>query len=338
MTARPSWYNIRIRDILAEVMALSVLVCGGAGYIGSRVSVELALAGLEPVIADCDGAAAETALRLSEICGREIPSHTLDLQDAAALSSVFDAHPNIDAVIDLAGLKSVGESLRFPLEYYSNNLGSLTALLREMRRRGIKKLVFASSAAALSSGARSPYAAGKAFSCRIISDVCASDAGFGAVALHYHNVAGAGPGRPAVAGAGCGLIAGLGRVASGGEARLRIFGGDYPTRDGTAVRDYVHVCDAASAALAALKRLDTARGYTGVQIGSGAGSSVLDVLRAYERACGREIPYVIEPRRAGDAPVSVADAARAEREIGWRAALGLDEICKSDWLARRAEL
>ena len=241
-------------------------------------------------------------------------------------------------MIDLAGLKSVGESLRFPLEYYSNNLGSLTALLREMQRRGIKKLVFASSAAALSSEARSPYAAGKAFSCRIISDVCASDAGFGAVALHYHNVAGAAPGRPAKAAAVDGLIAGLGRVASGEEQRLRIFGGDYPTRDGTAVRDYVHVCDAASAALAALRRLDTARGYIGVQIGSGVGSSVLDVLRAYERACGREIPYVIEPRRSGDAPVSVADAVRAEREIGWRAVLGLDEICESDWLARCAAL
>jgi UDP-glucose 4-epimerase len=326
---------------------MKVLVCGGAGYIGSHACVALAARGHGPLVFDnLSNASAEAVRRVSELVGFEVPFVHGDVRDATALDALF-AREGVEAVIHFAALKAVGESVRAPLAYFDNNIGGTITLLQAMQRAGVSKLVFSSSATVYGDGAMvpvredaplsvtNPYGRTKLVMEQLIGDLCVAEPGFGAMLLRYFNPVGAhesGRIGEDPRGVPNNLMPYIAQVAVGRRERLQVFGGDWPTRDGTGVRDYIHVCDLAEAHVAALEHLQRgASGATAVNLGTGRGTSVLELLRAFEQASGRRIPYDIVARRDGDVAELWADPAFAERLLGWRARHGIDRMCEDAW-------
>ena len=327
---------------------MSILVAGGAGYIGSHTCVELVNAGCDIVVADNLSNSCEEAIaRVERITGKKIPFVRAELCHEVEVEALFTRYPDIDSVIHFAGLKAVGESVAKPLEYYSNNLISTLYLLQAMRRHGVKNFVFSSSATVYGSNApvpyredlptgdtTNPYGTSKLFQEKILMDVCAADPELNVALLRYFNPIGAhesGLIGEDPNGIPNNLVPYIARVAVGQLEKVHIFGTDYPTPDGTGVRDYIHVVDLAKGHVAALKKLKTNCGLFICNLGTGKGCSVLDVLHAYEKACGKKLPCVADPRRAGDLAAYYADPAKAKAELGWTAELGIEEMCASSW-------
>ncbi len=327
---------------------MSILVSGGAGYIGSHTCVELIKAGYEIVVADnLVNSCEEAVCRVEKITGKKIPFIKAELCHEDEVEALFAQYPDIDSVIHFAGLKAVGESVAKPLEYYSNNLISTLYLLQAMRRHGVRNFVFSSSATVYgdpasvpiredfpTGGTTNPYGTSKLFQEKMLMDVCAADPTLNVALLRYFNPIGAhesGLIGEDPNGIPNNLVPYIAKVAVGKLPELGIFGDDYPTPDGTGVRDYIHVVDLAAGHVAALKKLATNCGLFVCNLGTGKGYSVLDVLHAYEKACGKTLPYAIKPRRPGDIAKCYADPAKAREELGWEARYGIEEMCASSY-------
>jgi len=326
---------------------MRVLVSGGAGYIGSHTVIQLIAAGHDVLIVDNFSNAKPTVIkRLESITGDHLPVHAFDLRDADKTEMLF-ANEQIDAVIHFAGHKAVGESVEQPLEYYENNLGSTFALIRAMARHAVTKLVFSSSATVYGesaplpmkedfpTSATSPYGWTKVMIEQILRDVAVAQPTWRIALLRYFNPVGAhasGTIGEDPSGIPNNLVPYISQVAVGRREKLLIFGDDYDTPDGTAVRDYIHVEDLAAGHVAALARLaSTDRAVSTWNLGTGAGLSVFDVLHAFERAVGRELPFEVVGRRAGDIAASYADPGRANAELGWTASRTIDDMCADSW-------
>ncbi|MEB2489446.1 UDP-glucose 4-epimerase GalE [Burkholderia multivorans] len=324
----------------------TILVTGGAGYIGSHTAVELLDNGYDVVIVDnLVNSKAEAVRRIERITGKQPAFHQIDVCDEAALAKVFDAHP-ITGTIHFAALKAVGESVAKPLEYYQNNLGGLLTVLNVMRARNVKQFVFSSSATVYGVPERSPidesfplsatnpYGQSKLIAEQILRDLEVSDPSWRIATLRYFNPVGAhasGLIGEDPAGIPNNLMPYVAQVAVGKLEKLRVFGSDYPTPDGTGVRDYIHVVDLAKGHIAALDALVKRDASFVVNLGTGQGYSVLDVVRAFEKASGRPVPYEIVARRPGDVAECYANPQAAADIIGWRATLGLDDMCADHW-------
>ena len=327
---------------------MSILVSGGAGYIGSHTCVELIQAGYEIVVADnLVNSSEESLRRVEKITGKKVPFVKTELCDEAQVEALFAQYPDIDAVIHFAGLKAVGESVAKPLEYYTNNLVNSLVLLNAMRRHGVKNFVFSSSATVYGDPASvpitedfpvgattNPYGTTKAFTERILTDVCKADPSLNVALLRYFNPIGAhksGLIGEDPNGIPNNLMPYIAKVAVGKLEKVHVFGNDYPTPDGTGVRDYIHVVDLARGHVCAIRKLETNCGLFICNLGTGKGYSVLDVIHAFSKACGKEIPYVIDPRRPGDIAECYADPSKAKRELGWVAQYGIEEMCADSW-------
>ena len=327
---------------------MSILVSGGAGYIGSHTCIELIRAGYDIVVADNLSNSCEEALRrVEQITGRNIPFECTELCEITEVEALFAKHPDINAVVHFAGLKAVGESVSKPLEYYTNNLISTLNLLNVMRAHNVKNFVFSSSATVYgdpevvpisedspTGGTTNPYGTTKLFIERILSDYCAADPTLNVALLRYFNPVGAhesGLIGEDPSGIPNNLTPYIAQVAVGKREMLHVYGNDYPTPDGTGIRDYIHVVDLAAGHVAALKKLETNCGLFICNLGTGNGYSVMEVLHAYEKACGKTLPYVVDPRRPGDIAVCYADPKKAREELGWEATLNIDEMCASSW-------
>ncbi|AKJ68081.1 UDP-glucose 4-epimerase [Pandoraea thiooxydans] len=324
----------------------TILVTGGAGYIGSHTCVELLSRGDRVIVLDnLANSNPESIERVRRITGCEIELIVGDACSAEVMRQVFDAYP-IDAAIHFAALKSLGESLSQPLAYYRNNLDSLLTLVETMSRRNVKTLVFSSSAAVYGIPASvpvdesfplqagTPYGRTKLMGEQILSDLAAADPQWRIGMLRYFNPVGAhesGLIGEDSADAPSNLMPYVAQVAAGRQPILRVFGGDYDTVDGTGVRDYIHVVDLARGHLAALDTLFGRPGGFTVNLGTGRGYSVLQMIAAFEQASGRRIPYEIVARRAGDVGACYADASAAARELGWRATLDIERMCADQW-------
>jgi len=323
-----------------------ILVTGGAGYIGSHTCVELLNAGYDVVVVDnLVNSQREALHRVEHITGRPLSFYQEDVRDAQAMEAIFTQHP-INAAIHFAALKAVGESTVKPIEYYRNNLDSLLVLADTMRTHDVKHLVFSSSATVYGNphavpidesfplSATSPYGQTKLFAEQILRDLEISDTAWRIATLRYFNPAGAhesGLIGEDPSGIPNNLMPYVAQVAVGKLAKLRVFGGDYETHDGTGVRDFIHVVDLARGHLAALDTLIAQdRSFT-VNLGTGQGYSVLDVIREFEAACGRPIPYEIVARRPGDIAACYADPSAAAALLNWRAEFGLARICADHW-------
>jgi len=325
---------------------MNILVTGGAGYIGSITTVQLLAAGLRPVVLDNFSNSKPAALARIEQVARRAPVFVQgDIRDRALLQQVL-SDEKIDAVIHFAGLKAVGESVALPLAYYDNNVHGTLVLLEAMRDAGVRTLVFSSSATVYGdaktmplaedapTSATNPYGRTKLMIEEILADVVRSDASWSMTALRYFNPVGAhesGLMGEDPQGVPNNLMPYIAQVAVGRLPKLRVWGNDYPTPDGTGVRDYIHVVDLADGHLAALKHAHGRAGMHVFNLGTGRGNSVLEMLAAFGRACGRELPYEIQARRAGDVAACWADPARAERELGWRAQRTLEQMCADAW-------
>ncbi len=327
---------------------MAILVTGGAGYIGSHTCVELLNAGYEIIVVDNLSNSCEESLhRVETITGKTVPFVKADLCDSEATRALFAQYPNIDAVIHFAGLKAVGESVRKPLEYYTNNLVSTLNLLNVMREFGVKNFVFSSSATVYgdpasvpiredfpTGGTTNPYGTTKLFLEKILIDYCKAAPELNVAILRYFNPIGAhesGLIGEDPNGIPNNLVPYIAQVAVGKLEKLHVYGDDYPTPDGTGVRDYIHVVDLALGHVAALKKLETNCGLFIVNLGTGNGYSVLDVLHAYEKACGKTLPYVVDPRRDGDIASCYAEPEKARAEMGWESKRGIEEMCASSW-------
>lgn len=325
----------------------AILVTGGLGYIGSHTCVALAEAGYALVIVDNLSNAKPSVLdRLRELApGARIEFHRADLRDRDALDAAFAARA-IAAVVHFAGLKAVGESVEKPKEYRDNNVGGTRSLLGAMQRYGVRKIVFSSSATVYGEPERlpipedhplrpqSPYGENKLEIEQMLAAASGSQPDFRYASLRYFNPIGAHPsGRIGEDPRGIpnNLFPHLTQVAVGRLPKLRVFGNDYPTVDGTGVRDYIHVTDLAAGHLGALRYLNERGRSITVNLGTGRGYSVLEVVKAFERANGKSVPIEIVGRRPGDVAASFADASLAERELGWRARLGLEDMCRDAW-------
>jgi UDP-glucose 4-epimerase len=330
---------------------MRVLVTGGAGYIGSHTVVQLAAAGHEVVVVDSFANAKPTVVpRLEALIGGPLEVHGFDLTDRDKTESLFTER-TFDAVIHFAGLKAVGESVDLPLEYYQNNLDATFELVRAMQRHGCHRLVFSSSATVYgentpvpmregaSTSATSPYGWTKVMIEQVLSDVATTDERWRIALLRYFNPVGAhvsGTIGEDPHGIPNNLMPFIAQVAVGKLDRLRVFGDDYDTPDGTALRDYIHVEDLAAGHLAALTRLGSTDAQVSTwNLGTGHGTSVLEVLHAFERACGHELPYEVVGRRPGDIAASFADPARAEADLGWKATRTIDDMCADQWRWQR---
>jgi UDP-glucose 4-epimerase len=328
----------------------TILVTGGAGYIGSHTCVALLEAGYDVVVVDDLSNGSEHAVsEAAAIAGRSIAFHRIDVADRAALEEVFAEHP-IDGVIHFAGLKAVGESVSEPLRYFRVNLGTTLTLAETMAARGVKCLVFSSSATVYSSdaavplhedamiGPTNPYGDTKAMIERVLTAVGAADPELAVALLRYFNPVGAhesGRIGEDPAGVPNNLMPFIMQVAVGKFAELSVFGDDYDTPDGTCIRDYIHVVDLARGHVAALRHLAEAPGVHAWNLGTGRGTSVLEMIDAAERAVGHPIPRRVVGRRPGDQPVSYADVSKAERELGWRAERTIDNMCVDHWQWQR---
>jgi UDP-glucose 4-epimerase len=329
---------------------LKILVTGGAGYIGSHATVELMAAGHDVVILDNLVNAKPAVLkRIAEIAGPEPTSPPDfvkgDIRDARLLASLMKAH-DFDAVMHFAGLKAVGESVAMPLEYYDNNVNGTITLLEAMAEAGVKRMIFSSSATVygdpervpitedMPTSAVNPYGRTKLMIEEIMQDLAGSDPDWSMVLLRYFNPAGAhasGLIGEDPAGIPNNLMPYVARVAGGVLPELSVFGGDYPTRDGTGVRDYIHVVDLAQGHVAALDYAANRQGVGIFNLGTGRGYSVLEMIKAFEAASGKPVPYRITDRRPGDVAECYADPALAAAQLGWQAVLGLDDMCRDAW-------
>ena len=323
-----------------------ILVTGGAGYIGSHTCVELLEAGYEPVVFDNLSNSKPAALeRVARIAGKTLEFVEGDIRDSAALDAVLRER-SIDAVIHFAGLKAVGESVEKPLEYYDNNVSGTVTLLQAMRDAGVKNIVFSSSATVYGDpaslpiredfplSATNPYGRSKLIIEDILRDLYRADQSWNIGILRYFNPVGA---------HASGLIGEdpndipnnlmpyIAQVAVGKLAQLSVFGDDYPTHDGTGVRDYIHVVDLARGHIKALQKLAQSPGCVTYNLGTGAGYSVLDMVKAFEKASGRTVAYRIAGRRAGDIAACYADPELARRELGWAAEYGVEAMCEDSW-------
>ena len=323
-----------------------VLVTGGCGYIGSHTVVELQKNGFDVVIVHNLPNSKKAVLdRIQQITGTKPTFYKVDMTDKAALRGVFEKEKFSD-VIHFAGLKAVGESVRKPLEYYRNNLDSTMNLLELMREFGVKNIVFSSSATVYGNPATVPITEDFPLSCTnpygqtklmieyILKDLYKADASFNIALLRYFNPIGAHPSGligEDPNGIPNNLVPYITQVAVGKLERLNVFGNDYPTRDGTGVRDYIHVVDLAKGHLAALKKLSENCGLVIYNLGTGNGYSVLEVLNAFSETVGRPLPYVIAPRRAGDIAECYADPTKAYKELGWKAELDLKRMAEDSW-------
>lgn len=325
---------------------MRIVVTGGAGYIGSHTCVELLEAGHDLVVIDnLVNSKEESLRRVGKITGRSLEFHRADLLDKDAIEAAF-SRGRIDAVIHFAGLKAVGESVTVPLRYYHNNITGTVTLLEVMANNGVKTIIFSSSATVYGepdsvpisedfpTRPTNPYGRTKRMIEEILEDLHASDPSWTVVLLRYFNPIGAHPsgliGEDPL-GIPNNLLPYIAQVAIGRLDELKVFGNDYPTPDGTGVRDYIHVVDLARGHLAALERLAGKPGVHTYNLGTGRGYSVLEVVGAFERASRRRIPYRVVERRPGDIAVCYADPARANRELGWTAAYGIDEMCAHTW-------
>ena len=323
-----------------------ILVTGGAGYIGSHTCVELLSAGFTPVIVDnLVNSRREALARITRIAGREPVFIEADVRDAEVLDRVFAAH-RIDAVIHFAGLKAVGESVEQPLAYYDNNVNGTLVLVDAMRRANVRRLVFSSSATVYGAPhalpiredfpiqTTNPYGASKAMIERILTDVAHADPAWRIALLRYFNPVGAhesGLIGEDPAGIPNNLMPYVAQVAVGKLARVTIHGDDYPTRDGTGERDYIHVVDLARGHLAALEHLDELQGAEAINLGTGRSSTVREMIVAFEAASGRTIAHAVGPRRPGDIASCYADVEQAAERLGWRATYGLERMCADTW-------
>ena len=325
---------------------MNVLVTGGAGYIGSHTVLELLNAGHNPIVVDnLSNSSKESLIRVESITGKKPVFYEADLLDKEAVDNIFKSH-EIESVIHFAGYKAVGESVQKPLMYYENNIGSTLILCELMKKHGVKNLVFSSSATVYGDpasvpiteefplSATNPYGRTKLFIEYILKDFYKADEAWNIALLRYFNPVGAHE---------SGLIGEdpndipnnlmpyVSQVAVGKLKELSVFGDDYPTPDGTGVRDYIHVVDLALGHLKALEKLNSNPGLVIYNLGTGNGSSVLDMVKAFQEASGKPVPYKIAPRRSGDVAECYADPHKAESELGWKAKRGIKEMCEDAW-------
>ena len=324
-----------------------ILITGGAGYIGSHTALELLNEGYEVVVYDnlCNSSQ-ESLRRVEELTGKTVKFYEGDVLDGAALEAMFRAE-NVDAVIHCAALKAVGESVQKPLEYYQNNITGTLTLMDVMNRVGVKNIVFSSSATVYGSPEEmqitescpkgqctNPYGWTKSMMEQIMSDVQKANPDWNVILLRYFNPVGAHKsGRIGEDPKGIpnNLMPYISQVAVGKLEKLGVFGNDYNTPDGTGVRDYIHVVDLAIGHVKAINYIFTNPGLDVINLGTGVGYSVLDMVKAFSKACGKEIPYEIKPRRAGDIDMCYADPSKALKVLGWKAERGLDEMCEDTW-------
>ena len=329
---------------------MKILVTGGAGYIGSHTCISLLESGYEVVVVDnLINSKPEALRRVEEIAGKKVTFYEKDVCDREAMEEIFSKE-DISAVIHFAGLKAVGESVRIPLRYYQNNLISTLVLLEVMKERGVHNFVFSSSATVYGDPATvpitedfplsttNPYGSTKLMIEMMLKDIAKADPEFNPILLRYFNPVGAhksGKIGEDPNGIPNNLVPYITQVAIGKLEKLRVFGGDYPTHDGTGVRDYIHVVDLAEGHVAALKLFGedgkTNCGLRIYNLGTGVGYSVLDMVNAFGKAVGRPIPYEIVERRPGDVPACYADCSKAKEELHWEAKKTLDDMCEDSW-------
>ena len=327
---------------------MAILVSGGAGYIGSHTCVELLAAGYDIVVADnYYNSCPEALARVKKIAGKDFRFVEADMTDKDAVEKIFAENVDIDCVIQFAAYKAVGESVSKPIEYYSNNLACTLNILDVMRRHNCHNIIFSSSATVYGDpasvpiredfpvgGTTNPYGTTKVFTERILTDCCHADPELNVALLRYFNPIGAHPSGligEDPNGIPNNLVPYIAKVAVGKLEKVHVFGNDYPTPDGTGVRDYIHVVDLARGHVAAIKKLEQKPGLFICNLGTGHGYSVLDVINAFSKACGKEIPYVIDPRRPGDIAECWCDPSKAKRELGWEAQYGIEEMCAHSW-------
>ena len=327
---------------------MAILVSGGAGYIGSHTCVELLAAGYDIVVADnYYNSCPEALARVKKIAGKDFRFVEADMTDKDAVEKIFAENEDIDCVIQFAAYKAVGESVSKPIEYYSNNLACTLNILDVMRRHNCHNIIFSSSATVYGDpasvpiredfpvgGTTNPYGTTKVFTERILTDCCHADPELNVALLRYFNPIGAHPSGligEDPNGIPNNLVPYIAKVAVGKLEKVHVFGNDYPTPDGTGVRDYIHVVDLARGHVAAIKKLEQKPGLFICNLGTGHGYSVLDVINAFSKACGKEIPYVIDPRRPGDIAECWCDPSKAKRELGWEAQYGIEEMCADSW-------
>ncbi len=327
---------------------MSILVTGGAGFIGSHTAVELLNSGKDIVIIDDFSNSKPTAIEaIKQITGRNFNFYEMNYLDKVALEKVFKEN-KIEAVLNFAGFKAVGESVEKPIEYYINNVSGALVLLDTMKKFGVKKFIFSSSATVYgepekipitedckTGGTTNPYGTTKLFIEQILKDIYISDNTWDIAILRYFNPVGAHEsgligeepkGRPN------NLMPYVARVAAGILPELSIYGNDYPTPDGTGVRDYIHVVDLAKGHLKALEKLEKEKfGLYIYNLGTGNGCSVLDMVKAFEKVTAKKVPYKIIPRRAGDIAICYADPSKAKKELGWMAEKTIEDMCKDSW-------
>ena len=326
---------------------MSILVAGGAGYIGSHTCVELLEAGYEVVVVDnLYNSSPESLKRVEKITGKNVTFYEADILDKEALNKIFDAH-EIEAVIHFAGYKAVGESVQKPIEYYHNNMTGTLVLCDVMRAHGVKNIVFSSSATVYGDPAQipitencpkgqptNPYGWTKSMLEQVLTDIHTSDPEWNVILLRYFNPIGAhksGMIGEDPKGIPNNLLPYVAQVAVGKRECLGVFGNDYDKPDGTGVRDYIHVVDLAAGHVKAIDKLREKPGVEVYNLGTGNGYSVLQVVAAFEKACGHKIPYEIKPRREGDIATCYCDPKKAKAELGWEAKYGIDEMCEDTW-------
>ncbi|RJQ76341.1 MAG: UDP-glucose 4-epimerase GalE [Desulfobacteraceae bacterium] len=325
---------------------MQILVTGGAGYIGSHTCLELLKAGYEVVVVDnLINSQRESLRRVEELTGKPVKFYEIDIRDEAGLGQVFREN-KIESVIHFAGLKAVGESVSMPLRYYDNNIGGTLILCKVMAEHRVKNIVFSSSATVYGDPARvpitedfplsatNPYGNSKLFIEHILRDLHTSDNSWNVALLRYFNPVGAhvsgliGESPNDIPN---NLMPYVAQVAVGKLAQLSVFGNDYPTPDGTGVRDYIHVVDLALGHIKAIEKLTAKPGVVIYNLGTGKGYSVLDMIKAFEQASGRKVAYRIVGRRPGDIAICYADPAKAKRELAWEAERGIEDMCRDAW-------
>lgn len=323
-----------------------VLVTGGAGYIGSHTCIELSKAGYDYIIIDnfCNSSL-KTIDRIKQITGREVKYINADARNKEVIDHLFDDY-EIDSVMHFAGYKSVSESVMIPIAYYKNNIDCLLTICEAMIKHNVKKIIFSSSATVYKSdnsmpvdengilGCTNPYGWTKLMIEQMLKDLYISDNEWSIVLLRYFNPIGAhksGLIGEEPKGIPNNLVPYIAQVASARLKELHVFGGDYPTKDGSGVRDYIHVVDLAKGHINALNYIQNNKGIEAINLGTGKGYSVYEVVRAFEEACGKTIPYVIESRRPGDIAVCYANVEKAAKILGWHAELGIEEMCEDTW-------
>lgn len=326
---------------------MNILLTGGAGFIGSHTLIELSLAGHDAVVVDNLYNSSPLSLkRVENIIGKNVPFYKVDIRDREGLQGVFDKH-HFDACIHFAGLKAVGESVAKPLEYYENNMNGTFVLLDVMRKNGCKNIIFSSSATVYGEPAEipitenspkghctNPYGQTKSMLEEVLIDVQKADSQWNVVLLRYFNPIGAHPSGmigESPNGIPNNLMPYITQTAIGKRKELGVFGNDYDTPDGTGVRDYIHVVDLAKAHVAALQAIEGNKGISIYNVGTGHGYSVLDVVKAFVKENGVEVPYVIKPRRAGDIASLYCDPTKAKEELGWQALYDINDMCRDSW-------